>query len=251
VYLVIAWLTERKSGAFQVGAAIAMLLGYWAAMTLVPVPGVGAGVLTPDGNLASFLDRLLLHRHLAFVTWDPEGILSTVTAVATALSGVFAGDWLIQPASRDHRTLALWAAGAAATLMALLWDRVFPINKNLWTSSFALLSAGMATQLLALCHWVLDVRRWRAWSLPFVAFGRNALAAYILSIALDTVITRWALGLSPDGSLKWSVYSHTFAAWLAACCSEEMASLSYAIAYVALWALVVILMHRRRIFVGI
>ena len=250
VYVVVAWLTEKKSRAFQIGAAAALLLGYWAAMMLIPVPGVGAGVLTPDGNLASFLDRLLLGRHLAFGTWDPEGLLSTLPAIGTALCGVVAGDWLIRRADRRHHALALFAAGIATTLVALLWDRVFPINKNIWTSSFALLAAGLATMLFAFCHWVLDVQQWRAWSLPFVAFGRNALAAYVLSIALDTAMTQWTLGSAAD-SLKWSVYSHGFASWLARCCSTELASLSYALAYVSLWALVVVAMYRRRVFVGI
>lgn len=244
VYVAVAWLTERTSRTVQIATAIAVLLGCWAAMALVPVPGVGAGVLTPEGNLASFIDRLILRRHLAFGTWDPEGILSTVPAVGTALCGVFAGRWLVQrPASHCHRTALLWAGGAVATGVALAWDRVFPINKSLWTSSFALLSAGLAAQLLALCHSVVDVKRWRAWSLPFLAFGRNALAAYFLSILLDTLMTQ-----SP---LKWSLYSNAFASWLGPCCGEETASLSYALAYVALWAVVVTVMYRRRLFVGI
>jgi predicted acyltransferase len=251
VYVIVAWLTERKSRAFQIGFALVSLFGYWAAMMLVPVPGAGAGVLSAEGNLASFVDRLVLRGHLAFGAWDPEGILSTVPAVATALCGVFAGDWLIQPGARRHRTLLLWASGAAATMLALVWHRVFPINKNLWTSSFALLSAGMAAQVLSLCYWILDERQWKAWSLPFVAFGRNALAAYFLSIALDTVLDRWSIGPPGAATLKWSLYSHGFASWLDDCCGVEAASLSYALAYVGLWAGVATVMYRRRLFVGI
>ena len=250
VFVAIAWLTEQRSRSFQIGVAAGALLAYWAAMTLVPVPGFGPGVLTPNGNLASFVDRLVLGRHLAFGTWDPEGILSTVPAIATALCGVFAGDWLINAAAHRHRALSLWAAGAIATVVALAWDLVFPINKNLWTSSFALLSAGFATQLLAVCYWVLDVKGVKAWALPFVAFGRNALAAYFLSVSLDIIMTRWAVA-APDVSLKWSLYTHVFESPLARCCGMELASMAYAIAYVALWAVIVIVMYRRRIFVGI
>ena len=129
---------------------------------------------------------------------------------------------------------------------------MFPINKNLWTSSFALFSAGMAAQLLALCHWVLDIsplRTRRAWSVPFAAFGRNALVVYMLSIGLDAFLARW----TPGGgrSIKGVMYRSAFASWLAPCCGAEAASLAYALAYVAVWAAVAMEMRRRRIFIAI
>ena len=251
VYVVVAWLTERTSTRTQIVVAATSLVAYWAAMTLIPVPGVGAGILTPDGNLATFIDRRVLGTHLSHVTWESEGLLSTVPAIATALCGVFAGDWLMRPGSKRHRSIVLWIAGAAATLVGLLWDRTFPINKNLWTSSFALLTAGVAAQLLALGHWALDVHRWRHWSAPFVAFGRNPLAAYFLSVAVDAVLTRWTIGARSDTPLKWELYSHAFASWAVPCCGADAASLLYAIAYVALWAAVVMFMHRRGVFLAV
>ena len=251
VYVAVAWLTERTSRRTQVIVAAASLLAYWAVMTLVPVPGAGAGVLTPDGNLATFIDRRVLGTHLSHGTWESEGLLSTVPAIATALCGVFAGDWLMRPGSTSHKSRALWMAGAVAILAGLLWDRAFPINKNLWTSSFTLFTAGAAAQLLAVCHWVLDEHRWRRWSTPFVALGRNPLAAYFLSIGLDSLLTRSTLGAQSDASLKWELYWHAFGSWGASCCGTELASLLYAIAYVALWAAVMMVMYRKRVFVGI
>ena len=251
VYAVVAWLTERTSRRTQIIVAATSLLAYWAAMMLVPVPGSGAGVLTPDGNLATFIDRSVLGTHLSHGTWESEGLLSTVPAIATALCGVFAGEWLMRPGAAPRRSMVLWIAGAAATLIGLLWDRAFPINKNLWTSSFTVFTAGVATQLLAFCHWMLDVHRWRRWSTPFLAFGRNPLAAYFLSVGLDSALTRLTLNAQSDASLKWELYWHAFGSWAAACCSTEFASLLYAIAYVALWAVVMMLMHRKRVFVGI
>jgi predicted acyltransferase len=248
VYVAVAWLTERTSLRTQIATAGAALFAYWAAMTLVPVPGVGAGVLTPEGNLASFVDRWLLGHHLLNRLWDPEGVLSTIPAFATALAGVFAGAWLKEP-RQSHRSLGLWTAGFGAMVAGLAWDRAFPINKNLWTSSFALFSAGLAAQLLAFCHWVIDVKRRREWSLPFAAFGRNPLAAYFLSVGFDSVLTRWTVG--DGGSLKTFAYRVAFASWLRPCCGAETASLAYAIVYVALWGLMVIALHRRRIFIGI
>ena len=248
VYVAVAVLTERTSWRTQIIAAAAALGGYWAVMTLVPVPGIGAGVLTPAGNLAGFIDRSLLGAHLATPYGDPEGLLSTIPAVATALCGVFAGDWLNRPGRTPHRTATLLAAGLGAAGIGLLWDRVFPINKNLWTSSFALFSAGMAAAVLSACHWVLDVKRWRGWAEPFLAFGRNPLAGYTLSVALDSVLTRWTPG---DVSLKAIVFQAAFASWASSCCGAEAASLFYALAYVALWAMVLQFMYRKRVFVGI
>jgi predicted acyltransferase len=254
VYAVVAWLTERTSARTQVVVASASLIAYWAAMTLIPVPGVGAGVLTPDGNLATFIDRRILGLHLSHGTWESEGLLSTIPAIATALCGVLAGEWLMHAGSSRQRssvTLVLWSAGAGAMLAGLIWDRTFPINKNLWTSSFVLLTAGAAAQVLAVGHLVVDVHQWRRWAFPFVAFGRNPLAVYFLSVAVDSALTRWIVSARYDLSLKWEIYWHAFGSWAAPCCGTEAASLLYAIAYVALWTAVAMLMYRRRVFVGV
>jgi len=252
VYLAVTWMTERVSIRAQVAIVISALAGYWAAMTWIPVPGVGAGVLTPEGNLASFIDRGLLARHLLTALYDPEGLLSTVPAVATAMGGVFAGGWLKTPPERvpeKVRTAWMFAAGCVAAIAGLAWGRVFPINKNLWTSSFAVLAAGMAAAVMAACHFSVDIRGWRGWSRPFVAFGRNPLAAYFLSVGLDSVLTRWAVG---DGApMKAVLYSRLFAATIQPCCGAEAASLAYAVAYVMLWGVVMLEMRRRGIFVGI
>src|SRR5262249_42185131 len=167
-----------------IAIATASLLGYWAVMTLVPVPGVGRGVLTPDGNLASFVDRAVLGRHLAHGTWESEGVLSTVPAIATALLGTFSVRWLLRSRQSCRRIVTLWMSGLAATVAGLAWGLVFPINKSLWTSSFALFTGGLAIQLLALCSWAIGGVRRQIWATPFVAFGRNALTAYLLSLSL-------------------------------------------------------------------
>ena len=140
--------------------------------------------------------------------WEAEGLLSTAPAVVTALYGTFAGDWLTRGGSQRHRGLYLWAAGAAATLIGLWWDQVFPINKNLWTSSFALFSAGMAAQAFAFCHWIFDRHRRSSASIPFQAFGRNPLSAYVGSVVVDRSLTKWTIGGVDAKSL---IYSRAFA----------------------------------------
>jgi len=243
VYLAIAWLTERASRRTQIAAAVGSLLGYWAALALIPVPS--------GDTLPGLIDRTLFGRHVLASWGDPEGLLSTIPSIATALAGVFAGEWL-KESRHAQRSALLLAAGVGAMLIGLAWDRVFPINKNLWTSSFAIFSAGLAAQTLAVCHWLLDAspaRRWRSWSLPFAAFGRNALAAYFLSVGFDALLSRWTVesGLT----LKQTIYRGVFASWMVPRAGAEAASLAYAIAYVAMWTIVLIQMKRRRIFIGI
>jgi len=248
VYLAVAWLTEHASLRTQIAVAVSALLGYWAALALIPVPGAGAGVLTPTGNLASYIDRALLGRHLLDPRFDPEGLLSTLPALVTALSGVFAGDWL-KETGQPHRAGWLWAAGFAAMLTGLAWDVVFPINKNLWTSSFALFSGGIAAQVLAAFYWLVDVQGWREWWRPLAVYGRNPLAAYFLSVGCDSLLTHWTVA---DGApLKSVLYRAAFASWLRPCCGGEAASLGYALAYVVLWGAILGEMYRRRIFIGI
>src|SRR5207253_7409539 len=122
----------------------------------------------------------------------------------------------------------------------------FPINKNLWTSSFALFSAGVAAQALAACHGLVDVKRRRDWSRLLAVYGRNPLAAYFLSVGFDSVLTRW---IAADGaSRKAILYRGAFASWLR---PAEAASLGYAVAYVVLWGAILGEMYRRRIFIGI
>ena len=240
MYLAVSWITERLPTRAQILVATAALGGYWLVLAAAP--------LSAEANLGAVVDHHVFGRHMLYPLWDPEGLLSTVPAIATALCGVFAGDWLKERGAA-HRAWWLWAAGAAATAVALLWSRALPINKNLWTSSYALFSAGVAAQVMSICYWTIDVKRWRGWSLPFVAFGRNPLAAYFLSVGLDAVLARWSV--AGASSLKAWVYRNAFLSWLRPCCGSEAAALGYALAYVALWGVVVAWMHRRRVFIGI
>jgi predicted acyltransferase len=171
--------------------AVALLLGYWALMMFVPVPGYGAGHLGKDDNLGAYVDRTLMGGHLwsESVTWDPEGFLSTLPAIASLLIGILAGEWLRSDRPAGRKALGLAAVGLVLLVAGRLLHPYFPINKNLWTSSFVLFTGGFAMLALAACYWVVDVRAWRAWTAPWLVFGMNAILAYALAALVSEIST--------------------------------------------------------------
>jgi predicted acyltransferase len=195
--------------------AAALLLGYWALLALVPVPGIGAGHLEPGATLTDWLDRALLPGRLHRGVRDPEGLLGTLPAAADALLGIFAGRLLLSEPSPRRRVLRLAGAGAVAAAAGWVWSKAFPLNKNLWTSSFALWAGGLSLLLLAGAHLLFDVLALRRLAFPFAVVGRNALLAYMLEafVAFDAVAevvfaraeARVHPGLLPLGglALRW------------------------------------------------
>jgi predicted acyltransferase len=164
----------------------AILLGYWAVMKLVPVPGFGPGMLTPEGNLAGWVDRQFLPgRFCCYTFGDNEGIISNFPAVVTVLLGVFAGEWLKKGGRGAGKAAGLAGAGIASLAVALLWNTVFPINKLFWSSSYVLFAGGWSLLLLALFYWVVDVRGWKKWAFPFIVIGLNPITIYIVQGLFD------------------------------------------------------------------
>jgi predicted acyltransferase len=143
-------------------------------------------VLTPEGNLASYIDRQFLPgRFCCFEFGDNEGILSTIPAVSTALLGVLAGHWLRSGRTPRDKTLGLLGAGGTSLVLALLWNLVFPINKLIWTSSYVLFAAGWSLLILAAFYWIIDARGYRSWAFPFIIVGLNAITIYITQDLFD------------------------------------------------------------------
>ena len=240
-YLLAALLVGATRGArgwrVQAVTAGALLVGYWLLMTKVAAPGQEAGDLSPDGNLAGYVDRLVLgSRHIWQATrvYDPEGILSTLPATATTLLGVLAGHWLRagQVAGRAGAQIVggLAVGGVAAAVLGWLWGLSFPVNKPLWTSSYALLMAGLAALVLAACHWVIEVRGRRGCAAPFALLGVHALTLFFLSSLMAKVLFIVRVGAGGPRLQTW-LFEHVFAPWA----SPVDASLAYALAYVLLW----------------
>ena len=244
-------LTRRGSLQRQVVTLVSLLYGYWFAMTLLPVPGqneIGANLLhDPSRSLAAWLDRLLLDGHLwrQSKTWDPEGLLSTIPAIGTTICGVFAGRWLASPRPLAERLNGLFAVGAVAMLLGLMWDWSFPINKSLWTSSYVLFTAGIACVTLAAIMWVTDVHQRTRWTGFFVTYGLNPMVAFLGSGMMARVIgSLWKVEYQgKPTSLQAMWYARGYASWL----PPRLASLTFALTFVLVWYGVLRLLERRGI----
>jgi predicted acyltransferase len=241
------WLSTRGRAA----ACALLLTGYWAVMTWVPVPGYGPGDLSPDGNLAAFVDRFLMDGHLwsQSRTWDPEGLLSTVPAIATVLFGTFTGDWLRVAATRSRAARDLCMAGGVLMTVGWSWGLAFPINKNLWTSSYTVFTAGAAMVVLAACIELIDSRGLTRWARPFVIYGKNALAVFVASglVAKLLILTKVD---HPDGS-STSFYTWLYESLFLPFGSPKNASLAFALTTVFVWWVVLWLMDRRGIYIKV
>ena len=246
-YAAAALLYGRWRPAVIAAVAATLMLGYWAVMTLVPVPGSTAGDLSPEGNLGAVIDRTLMSGHLWKPRWDPEGLLSTIPAIATTLLGVLAGWWIGGSAAGPRKAAWLALAGAAAIAVGLAWDVVFPINKSLWTSSYAMFSAGAAALFLALCFWAIDIKGWRWWTKPLVILGVNALALYALAALLASTLA--SISITPAGGTEMSLQSWLFTAAFEPFAAPKNASLLYALANLAVLFVILFWMYRRRIFI--
>ena len=240
-----ALLTLRTTWKQQIGILFVLLFGYWALMTLVPVPDTGVPgrfVLDkPEQLLSAWIDRTVLgvdHLWSGSKTWDPEGLLSTVPAIGTMMLGTFAGRWI----SESQRTLverlsAMFAVGALLMMAGLVWHWSFPINKSIWTSSYVLFTAGMASVALATCLWVIDVCQLRRWTFPFVVYGMNPMLAFLgsgLMARLTVSVLTVDAGDGTRRSVQGLVFDSVYASWL----PMREASFAYALSFVALWFLI-------------
>jgi predicted acyltransferase len=231
--------------------AVVLLVGYLAMMMFVPVPGYGAGHLTPDENLGAYIDRMILGGHMwsESKTWDPEGLLSTLPAIATALIGILAGEWIRSGRKGPLKANGLMVAGVLLIFFGQLMHPYFPINKNLWTSTFVLFTAGFACLLLALFYWIVDLRGWKKWASPFLVFGTNAILAYALATLAAEISIDFEFRF-PGGGLR-TLHGWVYNKFFIPHASPVNASLAFAIFFVALIFALLWPFYRRRIFVRI
>ncbi|MDW5264476.1 MULTISPECIES: acyltransferase family protein [Acidobacteriaceae] len=239
--------------------AVALLVGYWALMRFVPVPGYGTPgrdvpLLDPDRNLVAWLDRnIFAASHLYERTRDPEGLLSTLPALATTLIGLLTGIWLRTQRALGEKIRGIAVAGVSCLVLGWVWNFSFPINKKLWTSSFVLFAVGLSLLLLALSIWMFDGRsegeakavKRSGWFTPLLVFGTNAITAYVFSELLaggiGSILVRPGMNLQhwlANGILSAVPY-------------PAFASLLYSLGFVAFCWLPTYLLFRRKIFIKI
>jgi predicted acyltransferase len=255
VYIAAALLTLRTTLKQQVVILAVLLFGYWFAMTLIPVPGHGLGMFTlddPSATLGAYIDRAVFGTHHLWkgsVTWDPEGLFSTVPAIGTAILGVIAGRWIAAERPLLERIAALFAAGAIGMAAGLVWNWSFPINKSLWTSSYVVFTAGLACVTLATCMWLVDVQRVRWGVKPLVIFGLNPLFAFVgegvVGRLVQTLLTVHHGGTAV--SLQVATERALFGSWL----SPRSASLAFAICFVAVFYVMMRELARRSIILKV
>ncbi|HKR58230.1 MAG TPA: heparan-alpha-glucosaminide N-acetyltransferase domain-containing protein [Pyrinomonadaceae bacterium] len=250
-YLLAAVIFLKTDLRKQLIITTALLIGYWLIMTFIPTPGFKLGDYSREGSIACFIDRKVLRNHIwsQGKIYDPEGLLSTLPAIATTLLGVLTGQLLRSKRKQYEKIALMFVAGFGLIIGGWIWNLFFPINKSLWTSSYVLFTGGLAMQFLALCYWLIDMQGYRRWTKPFVVFGVNAIALFV-----GTGLMARLLGIikvsGPEGTkiaLKTWLYDNLFLSWA----PPYPASLSFAIAFVLLWLGLMWLLYRRRIFIKI
>lgn len=220
----------------------AIILGYFAWLARW-------GNYTPEGALPPLIDQRLLGLHMQFDTHDPEGLVSTLPALGTTLIGVLSGRWLLASVDEKRKVAALGAAGVILAAAGLLWSRWVPLNKELWTSSFVVYTAGVSLAVLAAFVYAIDMKGYQGWARPLEVLGRNALLAYFAS-GLFYGVQEFIPARLPDGSMgsvKLWLTAHLFSPWL----GPQNAALAYALAYLAVCWLLMTLLYRKKIFLKV
>ncbi len=252
-YLCAALIFVRTNWKQQAIIAVALLLVYWALMTLINVPGCDATTFNDKAcNLAAYIDRLVLtenHIWRSSKIFDPEGLLSTIPAIATTLAGVLTGHWLRQKKDNHEKVAAMFFYGVCLTAIGWCWSLVFPLNKSLWTSSYVVYTAGLALCFLGFCYWLIDIKGYRKWSKPFMIFGVNALVLFVGSGVMARILGLIKLN-GADGktiSLQQAIFDNVFLPLA----SPVNASLMYAVSFILVWLFLMWLLYRKRIFIKV
>lgn len=232
---------------------VGLLLLYWLLMTIIPVPGCEITTINDKAcNLAAYIDRAVFgenHIWKSAKVFDPEGILSTIPAVVTTLSGVLTGMWLKTKKSDLEKVGGLFFFGVVLITLGWCWNFFFPFNKSLWTSSYVVYTSGLALCFLGFCYWLIDIKGYKKWSKPFVIFGVNALALFVFSGLFARILG--VIKLTNAEGKTISLQKWIFDSIFLPLASPINASLAYAICFILFWLFLMWLLYRKRIFIKV
>ena len=274
-YLVASIIFLNTNWKQQLGIAVGLLFAYWFLMTTIAVPGCEVTTMNDKAcNLAAYLDRVILgenHIWRGGKVYDPEGILSTLPAVATTISGVLTGRWLVHKEEGERRNdeagapaesssfiphpssfekaSGMFFIGTVLVALGWIWNSYFPINKSLWTSSYVVVTTGLALLTFASCYWLIDIKGYKKWAWPFVVFGVNALALFVFSGIFARMIAAYRVSSfdeKPISVQKWIVDNLYLALF-----QPINASLAYAICFILFWFFLMWLLYRKGIFIKV
>ena len=252
-YLIASLIFIHTNWRQQTIIGVSLLIVYWILMTAIPVPNCDLTTINDKTcNLAAYIDRAIFtenHIWLSAKVYDPEGILSTIPAIATTISGVLTGNWLKTTRTDLEKVGGMFFFGTALTAIGWCWNFFFPINKALWTSSYVVFTTGIALCFLGFCYWLIDIKDYKKWTKPFVIFGVNALALFVFSGLLSRLlgVIKFTGAAGKEISLQGWIFANLFLPFAA----PINASLMYAVAYIFLWLFLMWLLYRKRIFIKV
>jgi len=273
-YLITSLIFLHTNWKQQVYISLALLLGYWLIMTTIQVPGCDVTSVNDKAcNLAAYIDRMVIgesHMWRVSKVYDPEGLLSTIGAIVTTLSGVLTGTWLARrddggdvreesgsadPSNRValsqlDKVSGILFFGVILFAIAWIWNSLFPFNKSLWTSSYVLVTTGLALFVFGCCYWLIDIKGYSRWAKPFMIFGANALALFVFSGLFARMMSAFRVAYTPEGKgisvQRWlidNVYLEIF--------PPINASLAYAICFILFFLFLMWLLYRKGIYVKV
>ncbi len=252
-YLVAALIFLHTNWKRQATIAALVLLGYWALMTLINVPGCEVTTFNDRAcNLAGYIDRVVLtteHIWNQSKVYDPDGLLSTLSAIGTTLIGVLAGQWLRSDRDGLRKVARMLLAGVVLTFTGWVWSAWFPLNKTLWTSSYVLYTAGLALIFLAICYWLVDLRGYKRWAKPFVIFGSNAIALYVGSTVAVTILSIAEVEAPHDQTM--TLQERIFTSVFLPLGAPVDASLYFGVSFVLIWLFLMWVLYREKVFLKI
>ncbi|MGZ9735820.1 acyltransferase family protein [Flavobacterium sp. GNP002] len=250
VYFIISLLYLKTTQKTQLIVASTILLGYWVIMTLISVHGIGLANLEKGTNLASWIDSILLKDHVWAVTktWDPEGILSTIPAIASGIIGLLIGQLLNRPLPKLEIAKRMGIAGIILIILGLLWSIVFPLNKSLWTSSFVLYTSGLAIISLTLFYYVIDIENYKKWTKLFLVWGVNPMIVFFFSEIIPQGLEMIQFQNPEIPSEQINLQNYLYSFWIAPVFNNPMtASLAGALIYVTIWSLILGLFYKHKL----